>query len=284
MRILPDNEIIKKLKCPICGSAMLMDENTGASLFCGGGRKHCYDFSASGYVNLMPPGHSASGDGKAAVRARRDFLSKGYYKPAADALADILSERLPRGAFVIDAGCGEGYYTSAVAERGFITAGVDISKFAADAAAKRAAVSGVGNNSLFAVGSVFGLPLFDGSADAVTNIFAPCAEDEFCRVLKDCGILAVVYAGPEHLWGLKEAIYDTAKENDGRADMPKNMRLLEERRVRFDITVEGNADILALFSMTPYYWRTSPSDSEKLSGLERLDTAVDMMIAVYVKE
>lgn len=283
MRSLPRKELTVKIKCPICGAGMEVTEQTGASLVCSGIRRHCYDFSAAGHVNLMPPGHSASGDSKAAVRARKDFLDKGYYRPVADALADILESRLPKGSFVIDGGCGEGYYTSVIAERGFMTLGADISKFAAEAASKRASAKSL-KNSLFAVGSVFELPVFDETADAVVNIFAPCAEDEFCRTLKHGGILAVVYAGPEHLMGLKKAMYDTPKENDGRADMPKNMKLLEEKRITFDITVDGQENIQSLFSMTPYYWRTSPTDSEKLKALQRLETAVDMIIAVYQKE
>ena len=256
---------------------------SGASLVCKGLRCHCFDISAAGHVNLLKAGHSGSGDSKAAVRARRDFLEKDYYRPVADALAAVLEERLPRGAFVVDGGCGEGYYSTIIAEKGFNVLGVDISKFAAEAAAKRAGAKRM-DNAFFTVGSVFELPVPDGAADAVVNVFAPCVESEFERALRSGGILAVVYAGREHLLGLKSAIYDTVKENDGRADMPEKMKLLEERRIRFDITVEGQTDIQNLFSMTPYYWRTSPADSEKLKGLESLTTAVDMIIAVYEKE
>ena len=41
----------------------------------------------------------------------------------------------------------------------------------------------------YAVASVFELPVRDGCADGVLNIFAPCAEEEYCRVLKDGGVL-----------------------------------------------------------------------------------------------
>ncbi len=280
-RILPSTDIINKIKCPHCGASVEL--RNGASLVCLGQRRHCYDLSASGYVNLLSAGHSDSGDSKDAVRSRREFLDGGYYRPAADALTEALSEVLPRCAFVIDGGCGEGYYSTLIAEKGFCVAGVDISKHAAESAAKRGARMGQ-SNSFFAVGSVFDLPFANGSADCVVNIFAPCVEEEFCRVLKSGGILAVVYAGKEHLMGLKSSIYDTARENDGRADMPKGMRLLEERRVLFDITVECQKDIQSLFSMTPYYWRTSPKDSEKLQNIDSLSTAVDMMIALYVKD
>ena len=283
MRTLPDRELINKIKCPQCGAGVGLSGNGSVSLICYGARRHCFDISAAGHVNLLPPSQSGGGDSKAAVRARRDFLDKDYYLPAAMALADTLEKYLKRSDLVVDAGCGEGYYTAIVAERGFDTLGVDISKFAAEAAAKKAAIRGL-SNAFFTVGSVYELPVFDQSADAVVNIFAPCAEEEFCRALKKGGILAVVYAGPDHLMGLKSAIYDKVNENDRRADMPRNMRLLEEIRISYDITVHGQSDIQNLFSMTPYYWRTSQSDSEKLKGLESLSTAVDMIIAVYEKE
>ena len=52
---------------------------------------------------------------------------------------------------------------------------------------------------------------------------------------------------------------------------------------KYDATVEGNSNILALFSMTPYYWRTSEGDKQKLEGLERLETTVDFEINIYRK-
>jgi len=135
----------------------------------------------------------------------------------------------------------------------------------------------------FAAASVFSLPFADGSADAVVNIFAPCAEQEFSRVLRSDGVLVVVWAGKDHLMGLKQALYNKTKENDGRADLPIVLPLIEERQVRYDITVYGRENLQNLFAMTPYYWRTSPSDSEKLARLEELTTPVDMTVAVYRK-
>ncbi len=282
-RIIPCKEIISKMKCPICGAEQELLQGGNISLVCKGARKHCYDLSAKGYVNMMPSGYTDSGDSKAAVMARKNFLDLGYYRPAAEALCEAICSNLPKDAFVIDAGCGEGYYSTAIAQRGFYVAGADISKHAAEAAAKRGAAMGL-DNAFFTVGSVFALPFADKSADCVVNIFAPCAEDEFSRVLKDGGRLFVVYAGIEHLMGLKSVIYEKTKENDGRADMPKNMRLVGEKRVRHDMTVSGNDNILALFSMTPYYWRTSPADRDKLCGIDILTTEVDMVIAEYIKE
>jgi 23S rRNA (guanine745-N1)-methyltransferase len=61
------------------------------------------------------------------------------------------------------------------------------------------------------------------------------------------------------------------------------MTLLETRSLRFEITVEGQSDIEALFSMTPYYWRTSEADKQKLAQLDTLTTEVDMLLYIYRK-
>ena len=97
------------------------------------------------------------------------------------------------------------------------TVGFDLSKFACATGAKQAKRDGK-DGLLYATASVFELPIEDGCADAVTNIFAPCAEEEYKRILKRGGYLFVVGAGKEHLMGLKKAIYDDVYENGERAD------------------------------------------------------------------
>lgn len=286
-RKLPTERIIDVLRCPICQASFSLrgaeNERGSISLVCDGQRKHCYDLSASGYANFMPPGHSDGGDAKAAVRARTEFLNTELYRTAAEELTQALKKQVPTEAgIVLDAGCGEGYYTQILAQNGYECIGFDLSKAAVDASAKRMARTECGEG-FFGVGSVFELPVADASCAAIVNIFAPCAEDEFLRALRPDGILLVAYAGPEHLMGLKRAIYDTTKENDGRADLPQKMKLLEEVRVHYSISVESQAQIQNLFAMTPYYWRTSPSESEKLKELSRLETEVDMIFALYQK-
>lgn len=287
MKIYPNHFLLDALQCPICKSSMVLQrpekEGSCTSLCCKGAKKHCYDVASSGYVNLMPPGHTAGGDSKQAVAARTRFLDQGYYQDAALALCELISQyQKADDGIVVDAGCGEGYYTSFLAKRGFSVAGLDLSRAAAEASAKRLAREGI-EHAFFGVASVFSLPFQNESASVVVNIFAPCVEQEYARVLKPNGILAVMYAGPEHLMGLKHALYDVVIENDIRADLPKNMKLLRRERVRFEISVLGNENLQNLFAMTPYYWRTSQSDSEKLKALNELSTPVDMIIDVYQK-
>ncbi len=286
MIILPENKILKYVKCPICQSTVdisSVNEAGCTSLYCRGPRRHCFDFSKGGYVNLMPPGYASGGDSKQAVRARTDFLNLDFYRPVADTLAELMTQYAdPKQGYLIDAGCGEGYYTSALAEKGYCVAGVDLSRFAVNAAAKRMRKTEI-DSSFFSVSSVFELPFVSESASAIVNIFAPCAEAEFMRVLQPNGILAVVYAGPEHLMGMKRAMYEQIKENDERADLPEKMELLKKQRLQFTISVKGSDNLQNLFAMTPYYWRTSLADKEKLYALESLETTVDFIISLYKK-
>ncbi len=261
---------------------MDIEDKGNGILFCDGERRHCYDFASGGYVNLTKPGQSNGGDAKGAVRARSEFLDTEHYRPIANTLCGLINKHCGDSGTVIDAGCGEGYYSVAVAEHGYDVVGFDLSKFATDAAAKRAKRKGC-YNTFFGTASVFDMPVADKGADALVNIFAPCVEEEYSRALKDGGVLIVVYAGPEHLMGLKSAVYEQTHANEERADLPKFMYEIERERLTYTINVQGNESVKNLFAMTPYYWKTSIEDGRKLDSVEELITTVDIIFTVYKK-
>ncbi len=267
------------LKCPVCGSQMRLVEEGNRVCRCLGIRTHSYDVSRSGYLNLASP-KDGEGDLKAAVQARKCFLEAGYYQPLSDAVNALL--RKCGAVSVLDAGCGEGYYTNRMAECASSVLGVDLSRAGIDAAAKQSKMRSKGAS--FAVASLFTLPVQDASFDAVTNLFAPCAEEEFLRVLRPGGDLILVGAGERHLFGLKEILYKDPYLNPGRSDLPNRMPLISCEKLTYRITVEGGDRIDALFSMTPYYWRTSWEDRQRLSGLSRMETDVDFDIYHYRKD
>ena len=288
--------LVGRLVCPVCGGALRVSIE-GRSLACSGemsprnpkGKTHLFDGGAGGYVNLAPQ-HSGGGDSKEAVRARSAFLRSGYYAPAAEALAALVAEVTPEGGLVLDAGCGEGYYSGLIARTGHPVFGVDLSKFAVDAAAKVARrernEGGYDSRTIYAVGSVFELPVAQGSFDTLVNIFAPCAPAEYARVLKSGGHLIVAGAGERHLFGLKQLIYDDPYLNDPRRDLPTEgdrLRLLETRNVSFTITVCDPTHMEALFSMTPYYWRTGRDGHSRLAAADRLETEVSFDLHIYEK-
>lgn len=273
------------IKCPICRAGMSLDES-GHSLRCAGeGKKHCFDVAAGGYVNLIS-GRAAGGDSREAVRARTAFLEGDHYAPIADAVTKILRELggIGEEGIVVDAGCGDGYYLNRILDKlGCCGLGFDLSKFATDHAAKSARRRGLSERSFYGVASVFELPLGDGCADAVINLFAPCVEREYARVLRDGGLLIVVGAGEDHLYDLKQAVYDEVYRNDPRADLPTELPLVLQRRVDFKVNLTRHEDIESLFSMTPYYYRTPASGFERLRALSTLTTRAQVEIYVYRK-
>ena len=97
--------------CPVCGSP-LKENKKG---FCCK-KGHRFDTAAQGYVNLLTSSHrnpKTAGDNAMMVKARTDFLSRGYYEKLANSAADVLADIVgDKPAAVIDSGCGEGYYTN----------------------------------------------------------------------------------------------------------------------------------------------------------------------------
>ncbi|MBQ7829304.1 MAG: methyltransferase domain-containing protein [Clostridia bacterium] len=268
--------------CPLCRCPMEVTED-GKSVKCSGdnpkNKRHSFDFSADGYLSFGATG----GDSKEAVAARRSFLrSTPNYKLAAEAIYHTVKHYVPDCKLLVDAGCGEGYYTSILSDISASTVGFDLSKFACLAGSKQARRDGK-QSLLFATASVFELPIRDNCADAVTNIFAPCAEEEYNRILKEGGYLFVVGAGKNHLMGLKRVMYEDVYENGSRADLPKNMEHVDRVISHYSMTISGKENIAALFSMTPYYWRTSEADKQKLAGLDSLETEIEFEINVYKK-
>jgi 23S rRNA (guanine745-N1)-methyltransferase len=132
--------VLKLLRCPACGSACGTDD-LQKRFFCHGIKQHSFDFSKSGYLNLCLS--SKSGDGKDAIRARNIFLEAGYYQPLSDAVNGILSEF--KAETVLDAGCGEGYYTNRMTTVCNTVFGADLSKDGIDKAAKTAKQKGTAN-------------------------------------------------------------------------------------------------------------------------------------------
>ena len=267
--------------CPVCGQRL---EKEGAQMKCPSG--HSYDISRRGYVNLLMSQASSKkrhGDDGEMVSARTRFLSFGHYDRLRDESSLIAAGLIPQGGTIVDVGCGECYYTEHLAktlsEKNIPCDiyGIDISKKALDAAGKRNC--GVS----LAVASAFSLPIADESADLILNLFAPHEPNEFGRIAAPGAKMIRVFPLERHLWGLKEAVYDVPYENViDTLDFP-GFTLLYKTELAYDIHLSSNGQIIDLFSMTPYCYKTSAKDRKKLDALSSLDTGVQFFIAVYEK-
>jgi len=265
--------------CPVCRNELVEEEKLYR---CQNG--HCFDKSKFGYVNLLQSQKSSAkrhGDDRLMVRARRDFLDSGYYSFLRDTLCETCLEYLPDGGDILDAGCGECYYSAEIKSRYFGKAelfGIDISKDALEFASKRK------SNVKTAVASLFDLPFADGNLDIVLNVFSPEAFAEFRRVLRCGGYLIRVIPLENHLLGLKSAIYDKPYLNDVPDTEINGFELVETKQVKSLLNINSNEAIQNLFKMTPYYYKTSAADQSKINSLDCLETQAEFEIRIYKKE
>lgn len=251
------------LKCPSCDQPLSLEANTW---HCDQG--HRFDRARRGYTNLLLAQHRRSrspGDDKAMVQARTAFLDLNRYQPLAGALVEKLPAE-PDGDW-LDLGCGEGWYTERFAqclgaENGV---GIDISKFAIDAAAKR------DKNLTWLVASGARLPLFEHSMRRVLVLFTRLFTDDIARVLKPGGELIVVGTGENHLMPLREALYEEVRHSgfDASKFLDDRFSMIDSEDVQFEWTPDSEQELQNLLTMTPHHWRAKPSakaDIGKLTG------------------
>ena len=261
------------LRCPICGETLTKEERTWR---CEKG--HSFDVARQGYVNLLPVRnkHSAQPvDTKEQVFARRSFLEGGFYGPIVDALCHLAQKYGCTGP-ILDAGCGEGWYGSRLAESmAAELIGLDISKEAVRAAAGRY------KGHLWLCASAAHIPVADQSIGLLTSLFAFTAPEEFKRVLKPEGTFIQVLAAQDHLLGLKEIIYPKIqlKEKDSVPELP-GFALVESLPVRFTFTAEGE-QVQNLLYMTPHVYRIGKEGAERLRSTQKLTDTASCVINLY---
>ncbi|WP_449287249.1 putative RNA methyltransferase [Marinobacter sp. PE14] len=265
------------LACPLDGCPLIHSEKTWR---CENG--HSFDVARQGYVHLLPVQKKRTldpGDSKDMVAARQRFLNAGFYKPIADSVSEIALQSLPSEGTgsVLDAGSGEGYYLRHLANlagtRSLSMIGVDISKWAALAAAKQ------DKQTRWVVGSNANLPILPDSLDLVLCLFGFPVYSEFARVLKPGGEVVQVDAGPDHLRELREIIYPELKPpGDNESDAPEGFGQLDPTVVRFPLTLPDQDTIADLLAMTPHLYRATSEGLDKAAALESLEVTVDVVL------
>ena len=172
-------DITHLLRCPLCGGAFSRKEN---SFVCD--KRHTYDIARQGYVNFVP-GQKEMFYKKELFESRAKVFEAGVYAPVVERLSEAIRRYVQtENAVLLDAGCGEGYYTKAVCpERELTRIGFDLSKDAVKLAAK-----GPKTASFFAA-DLKHIPLRDHSVDVLLDIFTPANYSEFARVLAPGGFV-----------------------------------------------------------------------------------------------
>jgi 23S rRNA (guanine745-N1)-methyltransferase len=271
--------------CPVCRDVLELD---GRSLKCSSG--HSYDIAREGYVNLLLANQKRSqepGDNQTMIGHRRRFFATGLYEPLSDEINQLvtasLGEQGNEARFnLLDCGCGEGYFLHRLGaflrgmERPYALWGIDISKFAIKAAAKRDKAAN------WAVASSYDLPLLPNSLDFILNIMAPFSREEFGRVLRGDGRILVITPGPNHLFSLRQQIYETPQQHEMPDDILPGFQRIHSHRVCYTRDMQ-NEEIVNLFVMTPYSWNASQSTREEIMALAQLELDVDFVLTLFQK-
>ena len=261
------------LICPVCGEKLTKNERT---YICE--KSHCFDTAKEGYVNLLTGKHKAGeliGDNRDMARARRTFLEKGYY----DFLADELCKYINKNDNLLDISCGEGYYTDYMRiKTGADVSGFDISKEMIRLAAKKY------KEINFFVANITRIPVESECIDVAVQICAPFSEKEFARILKKDGILLSVVPGKRHLWGLKELLYENPYENNEDLSEYECLTKTDSITINSKVILSGQEEIMSLFAMTPYYYKTGERDRLKLQNKNSLTTELEFIIRKFVKK
>lgn len=258
--------------CPICQSSLLLTDKTFRCE-----NNHCFDYAKEGYVHLLPVQNKKSlmpGDDKNMVMARRAFLEKGFYQHLRAHLLESLGELAEQQ--VVDLGCGEGYYTNELQRINPNAAvyGVDISKAAVKYASKRnkAVHYSVATNAL--------LPFADDSTELIVNIFAPISASECARILKTRGKLVTVTPGENHLFELKQFIYD-APEKHQQAAVPDGFEQTSMTVNEHKVSVDDAEDLNNLLLMTPFGWKITQDKKAKLLASLPLNLTFSFNLTEY---
>ena len=251
--------------CPVCKKIL-----NGSDKIYSCENRHSFDIAKEGYLNLNLKNSQNTGDNTEMIRARKAFLEKGYY----DFLRQEINKYINENDGLVDLACGEGYYTSFFKAKDKI--GIDLSKTGLKIASK------ADKTTTYLLCSIFHDPLEDKSADVILTIFAPIAKEEIVRILKDDGIFILVKPDKDHLYELKEKIYDHPYYNEVEEININGMALYKEIPISRKTLVKKE-DLNNLFRMTPYYNTTSINDKEKLKDLDDLSISFSFLIDIYRK-
>lgn len=244
--------VLARLRCPVCGAGLAQ---SGGALRCPAG--HSFDIARQGYADLTAGRLTHAGDTAEMVIARDSVLAAGHFDFVAAAVVKALSAYSE--GLAAEVGAGTGFYLAALldAAPGLAGLALDVSKPALRRAARR-------HPRLAAVRADAWrrLPVADGAACVVLNVFAPRAPAEFHRILRPGGALVTVTPEPAHLRELVDALglLGVDPDKDGRLVSGLGPYFaLEDRASHGRRLALSHPEARALVSMGPSAWHIDPA-------------------------
>ncbi|WP_420535109.1 putative RNA methyltransferase [Acinetobacter populi] len=266
------------LMCPVCRESLTLQDKTWQC-----SNRHSYDQAKQGYVNLHVVQHKHSkspGDTPEAVAARRRFLTAGCYQSLQHKIVAVLQQLNIQSA--IDIGCGEGYYTQAMAEVVPDLIAVDIAKSAVQIAAKQDTQKQV----VWVVGTGAILPVQDQSLQLCSSFFSPLPKTEMLRVLESQGYLLVATPAPQHLYAMREALFDQVKVHEPEkfiTQLQPEFELIEQHLITDDLSL-NQQQLKDLIAMTPYAWKAKADKRAALEARDQFKIQAQFCLYLFKKQ
>jgi 23S rRNA (guanine745-N1)-methyltransferase len=279
------DDVVRFLSCPHCGESLARQS---ASLGCRTG--HRFDVARQGYASLLPPdGKGSVGDTAAMVQAREDFLAAGHFDHLAAELAESAAEAASQVAVdscVVDVGAGTGYYLAAVLDRmpGRAGLALDASRFALRRAARAHQRIGAVACDVWR-----GMPVADGGAAVVLNVFAPRNGAELERILAPGGRLLVITPAPPHMRELIPALGLLTVDRRKQERLSRTLGPYFIRTAKRDIrrtVILDHQDVAAAAMMGPSAWQADPAARQaRIRELpDPLGVTLSVTLSCYVRE
>jgi 23S rRNA (guanine745-N1)-methyltransferase len=298
------DDVLGLLRCPHCRGALARNAGT---VRCKEG--HSFDLARQGYLSLLAGGGTKhEGDSAEMVAARERFLAGGHFDPLAEEVVGTVAElaeevigtvaeraeegagRAEEGAgraqegppCFVDLGAGSGWYLARALERLPAARGLalDLSK----PALRRAARSHP-RVAAVACDSWRPLPLRDGVAAAVLNVFAPRNGSEIARILRPGGAALVVTPAPEHLHELVAALgllgVDERKEQRLAEQLAPGLEVVSRRELDWTLSLD-RAEARDAAAMGPSAFHVPPAElDERIAALpERLEVTAAVALTL----
>ncbi|MFI7636813.1 putative RNA methyltransferase [Nonomuraea sp. NPDC049400] len=167
---------------------------------------------------------------------------------------------------IVDAGAGTGHYLAAAlnAVNDGIGMAFDVSKHAVRRAARVHPRAGA-----FVADVWRPLPIRDGVADVVIDVFAPRNGPEFRRILRPGGVAVVVTPARRHLSPLVEELGLLSVDEEKERRLARSLEgFVESERRSIDFEMElGHDDIAQVVGMGPSAWHTDTNDlTRRIAG------------------
>ena len=131
----------------------------------------------------------------------------------------------------------------------------------------------------FAVASAFDVPLADASLDLAISVFAPCKPDELRRLLRPGALYLKVTPAPDHLWALRELLYEQARPHAVQSQLLPSFEVVGEETVAYPLELSGELlrDVVA---MTPYAHRGLRSGHSGLDELRQITLGMSFSLSL----